>query len=77
MHINANGDPRLFPAGNYMSKLTIETLEQGVEYAQTLLVFVWLTLNIYTPWYSVSIVNFEHVSTSWVWGTVPDTLAWL
>ena len=47
VHINANGDPRLFPAGSYMSELTIETLEQGVEYAQTLLVFVWLTLNIF------------------------------
>ena len=43
------------------SKLTMETLEQGVKYVYL------LTLNIYfTPCSSVSIVNFEQVLADWV-----------
>ena len=30
------------------------------------LVFLWLTFNIFTPFSIVSIVGFEHVNVSWV-----------
>ena len=55
------------------SKLTIETLERSVEYVQSLiyvngivLVPLLLPLNYFTPFSSVSIVNFEHVMVGWV-----------
>ena len=38
------------------SKLTIETLEEGVKYVQ----------RYFTPCSSVSIVNFEQVNAGWV-----------
>ena len=52
------------------SKLTIETVEQGVKYVQSqgvkhvgvVLVSLLLTLNIFHTCFSVSIVNFEQVN---------------
>ena len=57
------------------SKLTIEIQEQGVKYVQinnkrhqndangVSLLLTWI---YFTPYSSVSIVNFEHVNDSWV-----------
>ena len=48
------------------SKLTIETLEQGVKYANGVVVVpLLLTLNIFHTCSSVSIVTFEHVNADW------------
>ena len=48
------------------SKLTIETLEQGVKYTNgVVLVSLLLTLNIFHTFSSVSIVNFEQVNAGW------------
>ena len=44
------------------SELTIKTPNDAIIGA---LVFLLLTLNIFTPWSSVSIVNFEHVIAGW------------
>ena len=45
------------------SKLTIETLEQGVKYVKVNNKDIRTTP---TPCYSVSIVNFEQVTAGWV-----------
>ena len=60
------------PAGSYTySKLTIETLEQGVKYVQeryqddandVVLVSLLLLWIYFTPCFSVSVVNFEKVN---------------
>ena len=60
------------PAGSYTySKLTIETLEQGVKYVQeryqddandVVLVSLLLLWIYFTPCFSVSVVNFEMVN---------------
>ena len=42
------------------SKLTMNTLER----LHVILVFLLLTLNIFTPFFSVSIVDFEQVNVS-------------
>ena len=52
----------MYVAAITCSKLTIETLEQGVKYVQTPERCL-LTLNIFHTFSSVSIVNFEHLIT--------------
>ena len=50
------------------SKLTTETLEQGVKYVQSyqnILVSLLLTLNISYTCSGVSILKFEQVNTGW------------
>ena len=65
----------MFPAGNYMSKLTIETLVQGVKYVQS--IRQWRRFGIF-------IANFEHIShlvvvllllTLSIYSSHPDYLA--
>ena len=60
------------------SKSTMETLEKVAKYVQSLTiktpgnvidvvqVFLLITLKIFTPFSSVSIVDFEQVNVSWV-----------
>ena len=50
------------------SKLTIETLKQGVKYVKSLLLKHQNDANetYFTPCSSASIVNFKHVITGWV-----------
>ena len=52
-----------FPAGNYMSKLTIETLEQGAGNTRTLeQVRNTRTICRFLRRFGVFIVNFKHIS---------------
>ena len=54
------------PAFTY-SKLTIETLEQGVKYVDVVLMSLLLPLYIFHTFFSsVTIVNFERVIAGWV-----------
>ena len=51
------------------SKLTIETARCEIfsfKYVQSVLVSLWLTLNILTSYSSVSSVNFEQVNSDWL-----------
>ena len=47
----------------YVQSLTIKTPENVIDVVQ---VFLLITLKIFTPFSSVSIVDFEQVNVSWV-----------
>ena len=49
----------------YISKSTVETLEQGIKYVQIYLVSLLLTLYIFDTSFCVSIVNFEPEISGW------------
>ena len=67
----------MFKVNDKDTRTTAETLEQGIIYVQSyqqrhqnnangiVLVSLLITLNIFHNFSSVSIVNFEPVSTSW------------
>ena len=50
----------IFPAGNYMFKVAIATLEQGVNYVQS------YEHTCFLPCFSASTANFEQVITGWI-----------
>ena len=58
----------IFPANIYLFKSTIETLEKGVKYVRILTSFWYFyceLLTYFTPFSSVSNVDFEQVNISW------------